>query len=793
MPKKKGNRINDKKKTKIKNNAKNKKENDNLIEIKEIINKKQKTFKEKKALIHNNPFQSNETIIKSIVDKLINLSVHQSFLNSVNKKLEDYYFDYTIRQINTLFATNNIYYCDEPEIEHCDKKELFWNRKHEICNTWVELTEPNRPKCDRFENAFMNYINYAYKSTTALPSLSGTNSNTDTGLNINRNNKDNLNDIKIKNIKNYHIRGIKNKENNSQKILDILEEKSSSSSGDENKKIKSKKSNNNIFNKSRNSLKNKTIHNENIVKKNSKQNVFSKINLSNNKDNKKDDENKKEEIPEMNHKDIPEIEKEYNYEKYDPPDVSFLRKEMQEEIIKKEMEEKKNTRNKEMMIINIKKEKKESVVDVKNNKKIFDSNKFSFDSNGKIINFKPIKIDSLIKDFAYAQNSIKTFDNTVKHKKIIKKKKAKNKGDESNKSKSNTKENVIKNPEDDPNGINKHNYVKITDKNEIITPSGSNFSLMLPNIGVILKENEKIKEGNREFGSFFKKYSIKEYDKILKDYVPIQNKTMLKNKMNQSMNNINMNLTTTKKIPKELVNNTNNSFKMNTNNTANNLLISTSKQNYNNINNQDLANPLINQADTIQQNDLAINRTYQVNNELNINNNNNSINNSSLFKSIKSYKNQSNSMLYSSGFSAMRNGSLDNIGLGVIRLKKNNSSLKNELDSLKDLNDQNINFIFPSNTNIKHTRNIFHSNYRNLFYKEKSKNDTTKNSFNEFNKKIMSIKDWGNRTLNKNLSTGNLHFGKHLTKYQALRELGSNLLNGIKVKLPRDRKVDIKI
>ena len=52
---------------------------------------------------------------------------------------------------------------------------------------------------------------------------------------------------------------------------------------------------------------------------------------------------------------------------------------------------------------------------------------------------------------------------------------------------------------------------------------------------------------------------------------------------------------------------------------------------------------------------------------------------------------------------------------------------------------------------------------------------------------------WGNKPLNKNNSTGNLLYSKHLTKYQALRELGSNLLNGIKVKLPRERKVDIHI
>ena len=44
----------------------------------------------------------------------------------------------------------------------------------------------------------------------------------------------------------------------------------------------------------------------------------------------------------MKNKEIPGIEKEYNYEKYDPPDIKVLRKEKQEEIIRRQIEERKN-------------------------------------------------------------------------------------------------------------------------------------------------------------------------------------------------------------------------------------------------------------------------------------------------------------------------------------------------------------------------------------------------------------------------------------------------------------------
>ena len=269
---------------------------------------------------------------------------------------------------------------------------------------------------------------------------------------------------------------------------------------------------------------------------------------------------------------------------------------------------------------------------------------------------------------------------------------------------------------------------------------------MLPNIGVILKEDEQIKEGTREFGKYFKKYSLNDYDKILRVFVPLQNKTMLKNKMNQSMNNINLNMSTSKKIPKKFMSNTNNSFKMNTNNNSsigNNLLLKTQSQNYSQVNsnifnNADISNPLINQADTIQENE------YNSNNDLNLNNLN-SINNSSLLlKSIKSNKNQSyeRSFLNSTPFSLMRNGSYDNLSSGFIKLNKNGTSLKNELDTLKDLDEKtNTNFYPPPDNTEINSKNIFFNNYKEIFKeKEKSKKPATKNNFNEFNKKIILTK-----------------------------------------------------
>ena len=242
---------------------------------------------------------------------------------------------------------------------------------------------------------------------------------------------------------------------------------------------------------------------------------------------------------------------------------------------------------------------------------------------------------------------------------------------------------------------------------------------------------------------------------------------------------------------------------MSTNNNllGNNLLLSTRTQNssqINNIfNNIDSSNPLINHDNTIQGND-SFNNTNNRNINFNISkdNNYNTLNNSSLLKTLKSYKHQSynNSFLNSNYINAnkTRNGSYDTLQ-GFIKLNKNASSLKNELDSLKDLDEKTDLNLYPKpkKIDIRH-KNIFESNYRD-FRRLKNKDNQAKNNLNEFNKKIISNQGWGNRTISKNMSTGNLLYSKHHTRYQALRELGSNLLNGIKVKLPRDRKVDVKI
>ena len=810
MPKKQASSKSKGKSSKKKNKSKEKPNN-----TKDSKPKRGKIIREKKEiLIHQNPFQANEGLIRSLIDKLITIAVRKSYSNHLSRRLQNYYFEYLKNQVDTLFATNNIYYWDEPELEHSQKRDKFWKVDLEKNNTWVEISEPNTTKIDRYENAFMNFV--GYNPPCEIESSGVSQLKRQKTFNDIFHEKESISPYSKKISTN--IRHAQTKEIN-QVVLDILEEKSSLSSLDEeinenksknkdkNKDKSKSKSNdkkNNLNNKNDSKISPKKIENSN----NNKSILTNKSNIQNKSNNSLYIINrrpKKEPIPEMKYKEIPGIEKDYIHDRYDPPNINVLRKEKEEEIIKKEKEEKKNLHIKKIMEI------VKNVTNEKNNKdkkkiKLFDSNKLTFDSNGKILSFKQVSIESLMNDFATLKDNIKSFDTNIKLKKI-KKKNTKNvsqtKAEE--KTHTNIKEKVVKNPEDDPNGINRHNYVRLNlEKNGQIIPSGSNFSIMLPNIGVILKEDEQIKEGNRDFGKYFKKYSKEDYDRILNDYVPLQNRTMLKNKINESMGA--MNRTMTKKISKKILNNSNNSFKMSTNNNlmGNNLLLSTRTQNssqINNIlNNIDSSNPLINRDNTIQGNDSFINTNnrninYNINNEFNLNNYN-TLNNSSLLRTMKSYKHQSynNSFLNSNYINGnkTRNGSYETFK-GFIKLNRNTSSLKNELDSLKDLDEKTDLSLYPQpkKIDIRH-KNIFESNYRD-FRRLKNNDNQSKNNLNEFNKKIISNQGWGNKTMSKNMSTGSLLYSKHHTRYQALRELGSTLLNGIKVKLPRDRKVDVKI
>ena len=582
---------------------------------------------------------------------------------------------------------------------------LFWKNKKPKENDWIEIKEPDTPLNDRFEGVF-----------THLKEL----------------------ESKTKKLK---MNKIQEGAETEKLILNIKENDTSRNENEKNAKNKQNKKKSEVTENKNKEEENKTKNQQNTQNAKSK-----KIQMIN--------------FPAM---DIPGIDKEFIHDEFDPPDINKLRKEREEEIKRKERERKIFNEEKKLA-----KKKDDSE---KTNKKLkqLDSNRYTFDSNGKIISFKQYKLENLSKDFNFIKNNVKDNSDGIKAKKKI----------ISNKDQLiAVNEEIIKNPEEE---LKKEKSEKIEKNKEKIIPSGSNFQIILPNIGVVIKENQKIKEGGREFNKFFNKYSIHDYDKILNEYVPLQNKTKMRNKMEK------MNLTATNTIIQKKMSESVDNPRTNKTISQNNFNNKTfNYNNYNTNDNMNTNNPLLTTNDNIQ---ININDT-----DNNIINNNSSylkttINMNSYNKINNNYNPLMTSFNLRSAFINFSQGKKLATNLNDSIMMKNGgaTSVKMEIDSMADLKGDRS-YYGPYNLKQKNIfgRN-FMKNYKIALIKPK-----VNNALASFNKNILTDSNWGNKSVGKGAQKENIVFARHHTKQQALRELGSNISSGIKIKLPRDRKVELK-
>ena len=451
--------------------------------------------------------------------------------------------------------------------------------------------------------------------------------------------------------------------------------------------------------------------------------------------------------------------------KYDLPNIDLLRKEYEKELLKKEEDKKKQKREKEKEVIQLK------FMNDNNNKKIIDSNKLTFDSDGQIISFRQYRTDNL-KDFLIPRNFIREVKkNNISNPSPKNIKNSENNATTSNKTpKKNIQiiEDIIKNET-----INQ-DQTKINNKVfEKIIPSGSNYQIMSPEIGVTIKENGQWKEGPKDFSKYFKKYSLKDYDEMLNEHLPTLNKNFLRTSLD--------NMLGTKSLRNSV---------LNTNNISNNKMPNIKKRNSNDLNNNEEMssyNPLITNP---------INETNLLDKDINNLYNYKTIDasNNIMISSRKSIFNiNRNNPLLTSYNNNMSSTKLNTTNCDkFITMKKNNiGSLKLELDSLKDLSETNSGLYKNMNTLTTRYNDFLGEKFRLKNHSLISRKTNYKNYFGDFNKKILTNKRWGNEFSQNN--TNNIHtvYSKHQTKMQILRELGNNILNGNKVKLPRNRKVDL--
>ena len=212
-------------------------------------------------------------------------------------------------------------------------------------------------------------------------------------------------------------------------------------------------------------------------------------------------------------------------------EIINLRKEQMDLIIQKEKE------NKKEQLEKIEKRKEEEIF----KKKI--KGKYTFDNEGKLISVYEIKQDKLLKEFLpinCRQKEIKkgiTLD--VYRKETIE-------------MENNAEKNIVYNEEDNNNIYNSflsksrltvpfinfnefkknifsinnqlkfkrsknNSFFSLVNNKQKVEPSGSNFELINPAIGVKITERKSVKDGGSNYFKEFKKYSIEEFNKTLQD------------------------------------------------------------------------------------------------------------------------------------------------------------------------------------------------------------------------------------------------------------------------------------
>ena len=568
-----------------------------------------------------------ETIVSSILNKIISISRKEYRCKTMYKNINDYCYDFLKNQINLLIKEKYISY---EESKFTDK------------NSWIEIKEPENIKNDRYESNKINIISFDRK------------------IIHNENNEFIENNKKIKK-REFHFK--------------IKKKSVPTESGDNNNKRKI---------------------------------VF---------------------LPIQSY-DIPNIEEEFNNEKYDVENIKDLRMDVMNQILKKEKERKRQLLEEQL-------EKKLQVnKQINKNYHILDSSKYTFDSNGKIFSFKKYNMDTISKEFFQLQNKVKTIyiKENKENPSFRTSVKISNSPDKE-KNTNNQKPTIIKKTDyEKEHGYNLNdNYLfqKISPEklnNEII-PSGNNYKLILPNVGVNIKyPNEKEKKGKKNFTEHFNKYTLNDYEKILNEYIPKKNIVLSSSFENNFTSN-------------------------NLNNNRNNNNINKMNFNYNfNDNNDNFNRSLIQSPSSRTLNYKSIN---------------DNIDNDSSFTSSRFISNQ--------------------LSHKTIKLNPtlNSSSLKLKLDNLSNLNNN-----FEEQTFLKKSitvKNLFKNKLKRNLSEKRDVSD-----INIFNSKIIHNINWGkNNSENNNLSLSYIKPSKP-NKSSFLREFGRNLL-GKRIKLPRQRKIKINI
>jgi len=477
----------------------------------------------------------SEEVSKEIIEKLISLAISSNFNNKIDKKFNDFCFDEFYKKMNNLIQ---IYYINYENDDFECSDYILSKIKYNYTDT-----NDNRYKIKKHQKTLNQRNNSA---NLVLFDIAKINKDEEIEMVIKNKkiedylNKSNYININIDLIKSNNIKfDINIKDNNF--WGEIAQPKSinidRSSTKFNSLKLQKDNSNKIIENVSYN--KNEDIKKKKLYVLNDKSKEFKNNNNNINNNNELSNKQKRfHPILEMPFIELPEDE---IYKNKDNEEIQQLRKEAIKLNLEKEQELKK-----------IKKKKIKYPL-IKNIR-----GKFCTDCEGKLVMIKEIHPESLLKEFKpimFKQKEIlpgKSLQTFQKENYLMEQKAKKNIIYNTGINFMNYNLGINNNKDIDLSIMNRNtkniNSMKedlfntqspslLSPKNGNVAPSGSNFKIINPSVGVNIKEKNQIKSGGSNFFEQFHKYSINEFNKTLQETLEWETKTKLKGNLITNLNN----------------------------------------------------------------------------------------------------------------------------------------------------------------------------------------------------------------------------------------------------------------
>ena len=483
-----------------------------------------------------------ETVATILIDKLISTAVITNKVNQTYKTLNDHCFTYLTNFINPYLESGFIFYENGIEDIDVQKNKIYFSHEPlEKINTWELIPEPTTCEMDRYANNKTKVKKYNKYTDIKMDNVKESSVAFDASedaktIRNNENTKDEISN----NIKN------KKKEKEEEKTFDKYIKENKNKALDTNKSqkltssiIKSSNKNLNEVNKE-----NKPTQKIKIEQKRSRLNKY----LEDNAPKKKE----KEEILEISvTDDLPK-------EAYENA-FSIINSSDENNRLRREREIQIEQRNAQRLA-EIEREKKAKQKLYRRSDKDFDTNRLTFDPNGKIINLRSFN-EPLAVDFASSKIKVKSEQN--KRKEILELKdvvypiqgmELNNTNNTKNDTYSNMKDVVNKVDADISKIIVEKNYEDKINKNNLnknnnnkekgsILPSGYNFDKFIPEVGVVITgENDKDKkEGGFEYIKKFNKPSFNELSRFISQSINSNNFSSYLNSSDLNANNKSIN------------------------------------------------------------------------------------------------------------------------------------------------------------------------------------------------------------------------------------------------------------